>query len=163
HPFLARNGRRWLAGRRLTGQGLLWNTAEPLTPRCERLGPPMSNNLKSYIDGAWVDPVATKTLAVIDLATEEAYPESSLGSAADVDKAVAAARKAFASFTRTTREERLALLRRILEVYNKRIEDIAQAVSDEMGAPISLARNSQATIGQAHLQSTIKALESFEF
>src|SRR5690606_34301036 len=110
-----------------------------------------------YIDGAWVDPVTPKTLDVINPATEEAYTKISVGSAADVDKAVAAARKAFASFSRTTREERLALLRRILEVYNRRIEDIALAVSDEMGAPMSLARNSQATIGQAHLQSTIKA------
>ena len=123
----------------------------------------MSDHLKFYINGAWVDPVKLATLDVINPATEEAYTKISVGSAADVDRAVAAARAAFPAFSQTSREERLRLLRRILEIYKERIEDIARAVSDEMGAPMGLARNSQAAAGQAHLASTIKALEAFEF
>ena len=89
----------------------------------------MSNHRKFYIDGKWVDPVAPALLDVIDPSTEEAYTQISVGSKADVDRAVAAAKAAFPSFSLTTKEERLALLRRILEVYNERYEDIAQAVS----------------------------------
>ena len=123
----------------------------------------MSNNLKFYIDGKWVDPVTPATLDVINPATEEAYTKISVGSAADVDKAVKAARKAFPSFNRTTREQRLDYLKRIAEIYKRRIPDIAKAVSDEMGAPMAWARDAQAAAGYAHLKSTIKALENFRF
>ncbi|MCI0429251.1 MAG: aldehyde dehydrogenase family protein [Rhodospirillales bacterium] len=123
----------------------------------------MSNALKFYINGAWVDPVKPATLDVINPATEEAYTKISVGSAADVDRAVAAARAAFPSFSQTSRDERLRLLRRVLEIYKERIEDVARAVSDEMGAPMAMARHSQAAAGQAHLAATIKALEAFEF
>jgi aldehyde dehydrogenase (NAD+) len=123
----------------------------------------MSNALKFYIDGAWVDPVTPKTLDVINPATEEPFAKISVGSAADVDRAVAAARAAFPGFSQTTKAERLRLLRRILEIYNERIDDIAKAVSDEMGAPIGMARSSQAGAGRGHLESTIKSLEEFEF
>lgn len=123
----------------------------------------MKNNQRFYIAGEWVDPVQTNALDVIDPATEAAYTSISLGSSADVDKAVAAARKAFPSFSRSTRSERLALLKRILEEYNKRFEDIAKAVSQEMGAPISLAREAQAWVGRAHLETAIAVLEDFEF
>ncbi len=123
----------------------------------------MSNHLKFYIDGAWVDPVTPKTLDVINPATEEAYTQISAGGAADVDRAVAAARRAFPAFSRTTREERMALLGRIIAAYKARMNDMARAISDEMGAPMGLALNSQAAAGLAHLQSTLKALESFHF
>jgi aldehyde dehydrogenase (NAD+) len=123
----------------------------------------MPNALKFYINGAWVDPVKPATLDVINPATEEAFTKISIGSAADVDRAVAAARAAFPSFSQTSRDERLRLLRRILEIYKERIDDIARAVSDEMGAPMAMARNSQAAAGKIHLESTIKALEAFEF
>jgi aldehyde dehydrogenase (NAD+) len=123
----------------------------------------MSNNLKFYIDGKWVDPVTPATLDVINPATEEAYTKISVGSAADVDKAVKAARKAFPAFNRTTREQRLDYLKRIAEIYKRRIPDIAKAVSDEMGAPMAWARDAQAAAGFAHLKSTIKALENFKF
>ncbi len=123
----------------------------------------MSNALKFYINGAWVDPVTPKTLDVINPATEEAFATISVGSAADVDRAVAAARAAFPAFSQTSRQERLALLRRILDVYKARIKDIAEAVSSEMGAPMGLALNSQAGVGASHLESTIKTLEEFEF
>jgi len=123
----------------------------------------VNNHLKFYIDGAWVDPVVPATLDVIDPSTEEAYTQISVGSSKDVDKAVAAARKAFVSFSQTTKEERLALLRRILEIYNERYEDIAQAVSQENGSPITWAREAQAWAGRAHMESTIKGLEDYEF
>jgi aldehyde dehydrogenase (NAD+) len=123
----------------------------------------MSNNHKFYIDGAWVDPVVPALLDVIDPATEEAYTQISVGSKADVDRAVAAAKAAFGTFAFTSREERLALLKRVLEVYNERYEDLAQAISYEMGAPITWAREQQVAAGQAHLESTIKAFEEFEF
>jgi len=123
----------------------------------------MSNHLKFYIDGAFVDPLAPATLDVINPATEEAYTQISLGTAADVDRAVAAARAAFPSFAKVPQAERLAMLKRILEIYNERYEDIAQAVTREMGAPLSFARGAQAWAGQAHMEATIKALEEFEF
>src|SRR5215813_13108657 len=123
----------------------------------------MSNNLKFYINGSWVDPVKAATLDVINPATEEAFATISVGSAADVDRAVAAAKAAFPSFTRTSKAERLTLLKRILEIYNRRAEDIARAVSDEMGAPMYWARDAQTWAGRAHMEATIKALEDFEF
>lgn len=123
----------------------------------------MSNHLKFFIGGAWVDPVVPATLDVIDPSTEEAYTQISLGAKADVDKAVAAAKTAFPSFSQTSVADRLALLRKILEVYNRRFEDIAQAVSHEMGAPISFARDAQAWAGRAHMEATIAGLESFKF
>src|ERR1044072_6581464 len=91
----------------------------------------MSNHLKFYINGAWVDPATPRTLDVINPATEEAFTKISIGSAADVDRAVAAAKAAFPKFTRTSKSDRVALLRRIIECYRARMEDIAQAVSAE--------------------------------
>lgn len=123
----------------------------------------MPNALKFYINGAWVDPVKPATLDVINPATEEAFTKISMGSAADVDRAVAAAKAAFPAFSRTSKAERLALLKQILKCYNARVGDIAAAVSAEMGAPIDMAKNSQAWMGIAHLEATIKALEAFEF
>jgi len=123
----------------------------------------MSHNLKFYIDGAWVDPEVPAVLDVINPATEEAFAQISVGSKADVDKAVAAAKKAFVTFSKTSHADRLALLKKILEVYNKRFEDIAQAVSAEMGAPLSFAREAQAWAGRAHMEATIEALEAYKF
>jgi aldehyde dehydrogenase (NAD+) len=123
----------------------------------------MSKYLKFFIDGAWVDPVEPALLDVIDPSTEEAFTTISIGSRADVERAVAAAKRAFATFSVTDRAERLALLERILAAYNERFEDIAQAVSREMGAPLAFARESQAWAGRAHLEATIAAFISFEF
>lgn len=123
----------------------------------------MNHHLKFFINGEWVAPVTARTLDVIDPSTEEAYTRISVGSAADVDKAVAAAKAAFASFSLTSKAERLALLHRILEAYNERFEDIAQAVSQEMGAPLPFARDSQAWAGRGHMEATIAAFEKYEF
>jgi len=123
----------------------------------------MQNYLKFYIDGQWVDPVSPRTEDVINPATEEAFARVSLGSKADVDKAVAAARRAFETFSQTTKEERLALLQKIVEVYQKRYGDIVEAISREMGAPLGLSKNAQAAMGVAHLTTAMKVLKDFEF
>ncbi len=123
----------------------------------------MSNHLKFFINGEWVEPVVPVALDVIDPSTEEPFTQIAVGSKADVDKAVAAAKAAFPAFSRWTQAERLALLKRILWEYEKRAEDIAQAVSREMGAPIAFARDSQVAAGQGHLSATITALETYKF
>src|ERR1043166_9488651 len=123
----------------------------------------MSNNLKFYIDGAWVDPLSPKSLDVINPATEEAVAQISLGSAADVDRAVKAARAAFPAFSRTSKDERIALLQRITEAYKTRYDDIAKAISMEMGAPASLAQKAQAAMGLAHATQMVTVLKDYEF
>jgi aldehyde dehydrogenase (NAD+) len=123
----------------------------------------MKDHLQFYIDGQWVDPAQSRTLEVINPSTEEAIARISMGSAADVDKAVAAARRAFETFSQTTREERLALLGKVLEVYQKRYGDIVVAVSQEMGAPLWLSKAAQAAMGVAHLAATIEVLKNFPF
>ena len=99
----------------------------------------MREYLKFYIDGQWVDPVEPKSLDVDNPTTEQVSGRIALGAAADVDKAVKAARKAFATWSQTTREERLDVLQAILAEYQKRAADLADAVTEEMGAPASLA------------------------
>ncbi|MCF4165113.1 aldehyde dehydrogenase family protein [Zavarzinia compransoris] len=123
----------------------------------------MSNHLKFYIGGAFVDPVAPAVLDVVNPATEEVYTRISVGAAADVDLAVAAARAAFPAFSRVSQADRLALLKRILDVYNARSEDLARAVMEEMGAPLSFAREAQVWAGRVHLEATIAALADFSF
>ena len=118
---------------------------------------------KFYIDGQWVDPIQPKDFQVINPATEEAAGVISMGSTADVDRAVAAARRAFDSFSQTTREERRALLETILKVYKKRYADVANAIRDEMGAPAKLASGGQAGIGVGHLSAMIDVLQTFQF
>ena len=118
---------------------------------------------KFYIDGRWVDPAEPKEFTVINPATEAPAGVISMASAKDVDRAVAAARGAFESYAQTSREERRALLEKILAVYKKRYRDIASAIRDEMGAPISLAQGSQAGIGIGHLAAMIDVLKTFAF
>ena len=123
----------------------------------------MRESLTFYIDGRWVDPVVPRALAVVNPATEAVCGHISAGSAADVDKAVAAARRAFASYSQTSREARIALLEKILAEYEKRIDDIAQAITEEMGAPARIARAAQASRGVAHLNTAIGVLKTFAF
>ena len=96
----------------------------------------MINRMQFYIDGAWVDPAVKKSTPVVNPATEEAMYEVALGSKADVDKAVAAAKRAFVTFSQTSRDERVALLTKVIEIYKGRLKEIGAAVSDEMGAPL---------------------------
>ena len=123
----------------------------------------MREVLKFYIDGQWVDPAQPKTLDVINPATEEVCGHVSAGSAADVDRAVAAARKAFKAWRKTSREERLKLLNRIVEAFGERVGDMAKAITEEMGAPAWLAQGTQAPIGINHFKSAIGVLERYEF
>ena len=123
----------------------------------------MKNALKFYIDGKWVDPVTPKKLGVVNPSNEEVFAEISIGSTADVDKAVAAAQKAFVTFSQTTREERLALLDRIIVEYKKRENDLAKWTSDEMGAPIDFSLAEQVWIGDAHLKRIRDVLAGYEF
>jgi aldehyde dehydrogenase (NAD+) len=116
-----------------------------------------------YIDGRWVDPAKARDYEVINPATEEVAGVISMGSAADVDRAVAAARRAFESFSRTSAQERRELLESILAAYKAHYEEIATAISDEMGAPMKLARESQAAVGVGHLTAMIEVLKSFKF
>jgi aldehyde dehydrogenase (NAD+) len=123
----------------------------------------MRSYTKHFIDGAWIDSDGGTRHEVINPATEEAVTEITLGSAADVDKAVAAAKRAFESFSRTTVDERIALIERILEAYKARTADMAEAISLEMGAPLSLAKTAQVGSGIGHLMSAIRALKEFQF
>jgi aldehyde dehydrogenase (NAD+) len=123
----------------------------------------MTATTKFYIDGAWVDPAEPRLHDVINPATEEPIAKISLGSAKDVDRAVAAARRAFPAWSESSRGERLALFKRIMEVFTKRLPDLAQAISSEMGAPKNLAIHAQAASGLGHIGETARVLESFPF
>jgi aldehyde dehydrogenase (NAD+) len=123
----------------------------------------MREHLKFYIDGEWVDPVELKTLDVENPATEAVVGKIALGSAADVDKAVMAARRAFPAWSQTSREERLEVLGRILQEYQKRFGDLATAVTEEMGAPASLAQRAQVPAGMGHLATAANILKDFKF
>ena len=121
----------------------------------------MINALKFYIDGAWVEPSGTARLPVIDPCTEEAFAEVAMGTAADIDRAVAAAKHAFTSFSQTTPTERLALIRRILEVFLERHDEMGETISRELGAPRAMAHAWQAGIGRRHLDELIRTCETF--
>lgn len=123
----------------------------------------MRDYLKFYIDGQWVDPVRPNTFDVDNPATEQVSGRISLGSAADVDKAVNAARRAFADWSHSTRQQRLDLLQTILAEYQKRADDLAEAVTEEIGAPPSLAAGPQVFLGIGHLTTAIDALKNFPF
>ena len=123
----------------------------------------MREALKNYIDGAWVDPVILAATDVINPATEEPAGRVSLGSAQDVDRAAQAARRAFVSYGRSTRQERVDLLEAIIGEYKKRRSDVAAAITAEMGAPAELALQLHATIGHVHLKIALNVLKDFEF
>jgi aldehyde dehydrogenase (NAD+) len=116
-----------------------------------------------YIDGKWVSPTKADDFEVINPSNEEPLGTISLGSSSDVDKAVAAAKNAFESYSETTVEQRVALLVRIIEVYKDRSEEMAQTISQEMGGPISLSRAAQAPAGLGHLLEIVKVLGHFKF
>ena len=116
-----------------------------------------------YINGEWVEPTSPNDFDVLNPATEEVCATISLGNETDVDKAVAAAKAAFETFSQTSVEERIALLERIAEVYQSRIGDMAEAIRLEMGAPISLASTAQAYAGLGHIMEAAKVLKTFTF
>jgi aldehyde dehydrogenase (NAD+) len=123
----------------------------------------MEHERQHYVNGAWVDPLQPTLLDVVDPSTEEAFTKIAVGGPKDVDRAVAAAKAAFPSFARTSRKDRLDLLKAILSEYNKRRQDIAETLSREMGAPLKFALSAQSGTGAAHLTRMIQVLETYKF
>jgi aldehyde dehydrogenase (NAD+) len=123
----------------------------------------MREHLRQFIGGQWVESQGGKRHAVINPATEEPCTVITLGTQADVDAAVAAARAAFPAFSRTSVDERLALLGRISELYKARMGHVAAAISEEMGAPISFASAAQAPTGLGHFNAAARALKDFQW
>ena len=116
-----------------------------------------------YINGQWVNPVQTNDLHVENPANEEMIATISLGAAADVEAAVAAAKAAFTLYSQISVDERVALMEKLLQIYMSRIDEMAAAISMEMGAPISFATAAQADCGRGHIATAIEALKVFEF
>lgn len=116
-----------------------------------------------YIDGAWVSPAVANDFPVINPATEQEFGVISMGTATDIDRAVAAARAAFDGFSQTRKDDRIALLERILEEYKNRYDEFSALITQEMGAPASLSKNAQAAVGIGHLKGIIKGLKATEF
>lgn len=123
----------------------------------------MRKFLKHFINGEWVESTGSKTVDVINPATEEVIGQISDGTKEDLDKAVAAARAAFPSFSQTTKEERIDLLNRIADEYENRKNDIVEVITEELGAPISISENTHYVLGLSHFRQAAKELESFEF
>ena len=122
----------------------------------------MKNLDKFYIDGSWVTPNSSQTMAVLNPATEMQIGTIALGNEIDVNTAVAAATKAFTSYSQTSKAERLELLHRLMAATQERFEELARAMSTEMGAPISMARDAHADAAVGHLQGFIDALEKLD-
>ncbi|MCZ8377855.1 aldehyde dehydrogenase family protein [Mycobacterium sp. CPCC 205372] len=123
----------------------------------------MREYLKFYIDGQWVEPVRPNTLDVDNPTTEQVSGRIAIGTAVDVDVAVQAARRAFGTWSQSSREERLDLLQTIMGEYQKRADDLADAVNEEMGAPASLASGPQVNLGLGHLATAMDVLKNFQF
>jgi aldehyde dehydrogenase (NAD+) len=116
-----------------------------------------------YIDGQWVPPLKQDVIDVINPATEEPVATIAIGGPADIDRAVASARRAFATYSQTSRDERLELLDRIVEAYQRRADDLAEAISTEMGAPLALARERHVPAGLGHITRAVEVLKTYEF
>ena len=123
----------------------------------------MQNEHKFYIDGQWIIPHSQQTADVVNPADESLVATIPPGDKEDVDTAVAAAQKAFSQFSQTSVAERVALLERIIAIYQRRSAELGAVLSQEMGAPVSLANRSQVAAGLSHLQAALKVLKSFEW
>jgi NAD-dependent aldehyde dehydrogenases len=123
----------------------------------------MKECLKFYINGEWVDPVNPQHFDVINPATEESIGKIALGNEEDLNNAVSAAKNAFDSFSQTSKEERIELIGKILEVYQSRYDEIAETISSEMGAPLWLSKAAQAATGAGHLGTFLEILKNYEF
>lgn len=121
------------------------------------------DKLQFYIDGAWVDPAQPSALAVTNPATEEAFARISLGTARDVDRAVAAARRAFESYSQTSVDERLAWLHRIIDGFRARLPELARTMTLEMGSPITFSTERQATVALFHFEEAARVLATYAF
>jgi aldehyde dehydrogenase (NAD+) len=122
----------------------------------------MLDKRKFYINGQWVDPITQNDLYVLNPATEKPIAVISLGTADDIDRAVAAAKKAFAAYSRTSADERLALLEKLLAIYKRRYDEMAETITAELGAPKTMSREQQADVGIGHLEGYINALKGLK-
>jgi aldehyde dehydrogenase (NAD+) len=123
----------------------------------------VAHNEEFYIGGTWVTPVSLAYIDVINPANGEVFTRVAAGTAADIDRAVAAAKSAFPALAQTTRADRLALLHAIVAAYKRRYDDLTEAVMSELGAPRQFAHEQQVFIGLAHLEKTIEVLKRYEF
>ncbi len=123
----------------------------------------MLDTTRFYIDGQWVKPEGREQLGIFNPATEEEVARISLGTTEDVDRAARAARRAFAAYADTSREERLGYLHRIVEGFRRRLPEMAHMMTQEMGAPITFSTQRQATVALFHFEEAIRVLERFEF
>ncbi|MGI9324279.1 MAG: aldehyde dehydrogenase family protein [Pseudomonadales bacterium] len=123
----------------------------------------MNDALEFYIDGEWVTPSGSGTLAVINPANEEPLGKIAMGDEQDIHRAVTAAKRALESYSRTNKEQRIVLLQKIIETYQRYMPDIARTISEEMGAPLPLANAAQAPSGLGHFMTTLQVLKQFEF
>ena len=121
------------------------------------------NTREFYINGQWVAPNSAATMDVINPSTEEVCATIAIGDQADTDAAVAAAKAAFPAWSQTDKADRVALLQKFRDIYVSRAEDMAQAISTEMGAPQQLARVQQIGAGTWHIDGFLKAFDGFEF
>ena len=118
---------------------------------------------KFYIDGQWVDPIKDQTIDIINPANETVIGKLNVGNEQDIDKAVSAAKKAFSKFSISSVGERLELLTEVRNIFKKRFDDIVDAITTEMGAPVKLSRGAQAAVGLGHLKTAIRVLENHKF
>ena len=118
---------------------------------------------KFYIDGQWVDPIKDQTIDIINPANESVIGKLNIGNEQDIDKAVSAAKKAFSKFSISSVGERLELLTEVRDIFKKRFDDIVDAITTEMGAPVKLSRGAQAAVGLGHLKTAIRVLENHKF
>jgi len=123
----------------------------------------MHNLQQFYINGEWVKPTEREVLDVYNPATDQVVSQICLGTADDVDLAVAAANQAFISFSQTSKAERIALLERILQAYDERKADLIAATTEEMGAPVGLSSQAQVPAGYNHIQVALKLLQKHDF
>ena len=122
----------------------------------------MQNAGKFYIDGTWVDPISTEKMDVINPATEAVIAQIPLANEDDVNLAVAAAKRAFVTYSQTTVDERLGMLERLLAIYKRRYDEVAQTITSELGAPITMSREQQADAGVGHLEDFIAVLRDLK-
>ena len=128
-----------------------------------KTGGQMNNSTKFYINGQWVDPVEFRRQNIINPATEQLVGQISMAGQKDVDKAVAAAKSAFETYGQTSREDRIALMGKLLEIYQARYSDMAEAITLEMGAPTSLSKNVQTASGLGHIATALEILKTYKF
>ena len=123
----------------------------------------MADHLKFYINGGWVDPLGSETIEVINPSDESIIGSISSGTKEDIDLAVASAKEAFKTFGFSSKEDRILLLENIISEYEKRSEELAKTISEEMGAPLWLSKVAQVTSGLSHFKDTLEVLKTFEF